>query len=91
VDGGLPYAVPDNMLTCSKGRVDNHQPPCHYRYYWDNTDAAVVCHQLGYPREGAEAHRGKFLAAHISQPLVFDYFQISTDQRCDSVTDCGCH
>ena len=36
---------------------------------------------------GAEAHRGKFLVAHISQPLVFDYFQCGGSES--NLLECG--
>ena len=36
---------------------------------------------------GAEAHRGKFLGAHISQPLVFDYFQCRGSET--NLLECG--
>ena len=96
VDGTVPHR--GRVEFCKNGWWSTI---CSYRfYYWDNNNAAVVCHQLGYPREGmrqvttpdlctqycnvyvlfdhttgAEGHRGKFLGADISQPLVFDYFQ----------------
>ena len=36
---------------------------------------------------GAETHRGKFLGAHISQPIVFDYFHCGGSEN--SLLECG--
>ena len=49
VDGAVPYR--GRVEFCKSGWWSTI---CSYRYYyyWDNSDAAVVCHQLGYPREG---------------------------------------
>ena len=48
VDGIVPYQ--GRVEFCKSGRWSTI---CSNRfYYWDNSDAAVVCHQLGYPREG---------------------------------------
>ena len=48
VDGTVPYR--GRVEFCKSGRWST---ACsYYRYYWDNSNAAIVCHQLGYPREG---------------------------------------
>ena len=48
VDGTVPYR--GRVEFCKSGWWSTICS--YYQYYWDNTDAAVVCHQLGYPRAG---------------------------------------
>ena len=103
VDGTVPYR--GRVEFCKSGWWSTICS--YYGYIWDNSDAAVVCHQLGYPREGmhhitahnvvlcmlvahitgAEAHRGKFPGAHISQPIVFDYFYCRGSEN--NLLECG--
>ena len=47
VDGIVPYR--GRIELCKSGWWSTI---CSYYSYWDNNDAAVVCHQLGYPRTG---------------------------------------
>ena len=52
VDGTVPYQ--GRVEFCKSGWWSTicSYYTYYYTYYWDNSDAAVVCHQLGYPREG---------------------------------------
>ena len=48
VDGTVPYR--GRVEFCKSGRWSTI---CNSRFYqWHNSDASVVCHQLGYPRTG---------------------------------------
>ena len=49
VDGIVPYR--GRVEFCKSGRWSTICNSNYY-YYWQDNDAAVVCHQLGYPRAG---------------------------------------
>ena len=50
------------------------------------TQPYTVCILIDHTT-GAEAHRGKFIAAHISQPIVFDSFHCGGSES--NLLECG--
>jgi hypothetical protein len=81
VDGIVPY----------RGRVEfcinsRWSAVCANYYHWRDSDAAVVCRQLGYSNEGAESSSGRFGGSHTGQQVEFDYFQCSGSEN--NLSDC---